>query len=173
MDRSIGFGDMNTVDICTLQKIDTIGHTVQFVEYHSFYAWLDDKLGTLKAWRGRDIERGSVARVISAGHFRNRVCFGMKDLGLCQSGLVLANVFEPRGSAVISVGYYHLVLDYYSADFPAFTVWVFGPDCSHPQISFVECFLLFLRLCHLRMNVNTLLSDKYTIFFASGITVCD
>ena len=41
---------VSTFYACTVEKVDSVGYTIEFVEYNSAYARLYDQFGAIQAW---------------------------------------------------------------------------------------------------------------------------
>lgn len=53
--------DMHALYPCTLQQVQTVGESIEVIEYNTPDAGLDYKLGTFDTWGGRYIEGGAIA----------------------------------------------------------------------------------------------------------------
>ena len=128
---------------CSSEEVNTVSQAVLIFVDNSLYSGLDDQLRTLDARRGRHIERGSEAAVARFGDFGDGVGFGMEDVRLGRTGLVLTLVFKSGRSAIVAVGDDHPVLDEDGAYLSALAIGVASPDFSHLQVSLVEFFHYF------------------------------
>ena len=95
-----------------------------------------------------DVERRAVAVVGAFGDLRDGVRFGMEYVGFGLAVLVLADILEARGRAVVTVGNDHLVLDDQRPDLAPYAVRIFSPDAGHAQVTHVQLALFFLVVTH-------------------------
>ena len=72
----------------------------------------------------------------------------MEYIGLGLAGLILADILEARGRAVVTVGNDHLVLDDQCPDLASYAVRIFSPDAGHAQVTHVQLALFFLVVTH-------------------------
>lgn len=138
----IYFGKVATFHSGATEQVDTVGDTVEFVENDPCDARLDNELGAVETWRGGDVERGTVARIVGSRHFGDGICLGVEDIGFGETRLVLANVFKTGRSAVETVGDDGAIFHQESSHFAAHAIGILRPYPSHSQITFVEQSLL-------------------------------
>jgi len=69
---------MHTFHTGTVQKVDSVGQTVQCIEYHPADTGLYYQLGTFDTWRSGDVQSGILARVVAAGKLGYGICLGMQ-----------------------------------------------------------------------------------------------
>ena len=107
---------------------------------------LDDELGALDTGGIGDVDGSTYAALSAAGELGDGVGLGMEHIVLRQSVLILTDVLESHGRAVVAVRDDALILDDQGADLAALAVGVLRPDLSHTQIASVECELLIVLL---------------------------
>ena len=88
---------------CAAQEFDAVRQPVLPQIDYSSYPGLYDKLRTLYAWRIGDIERSPLAVVVRACKFRDGVGLGMQHRGEGDVSVVLTDILEAGGCAVIAV----------------------------------------------------------------------
>lgn len=128
------------------EQIETVVKPVVLAIDHPLDSGLYNELGALYAWRGRDIERGTIAVVRAACKLGDGVGLSMEHVGLGDSLVVLANILESAGRTVVTVTDYHLVLHHESSHLPPSAIAVLCPDASHTQIAIVESILLAKKM---------------------------
>ncbi len=124
-------------DADAAQQVEPLFRTVLVAVDHAPDAGLDDEFRALDAGGRRNVERRTVAVVGRLGDLRNGVRLGMEHVGFRAPRLVLADVLEARGRAVVAVRNDHLVLDDQRSHLAAHAVGVLGPDACHPQVAHV------------------------------------
>ena len=107
---------LNILDVAAFhtgagKQVYAVGYAVELIEHHPLYTGLNDEFGAVHAWRGGDIERSAVARIIASGHLGDGVGLGVEHVAFGKPAFVLADVFKSRRSAVESVGDYGAVFD--------------------------------------------------------------
>ena len=107
---------------CTAQEVDSVGKSVKVVEHYAPDAGLYDEFRTLQTWRGCNVERRAVTRIIAPGYFSNGVCFGVEYVRLGRACIVFAHVFKSGGRAVEAVGDYHIVFYQQATHFTALAI---------------------------------------------------
>lgn len=91
---------MHTFHTGTVQKVDSVGQTVQFIEYHPADTGLYYQLGTFDTWRSGDVQSGILARVVAAGKLGYGICLGMQHIRFGVPVGILAYIFETGRGAV-------------------------------------------------------------------------
>ena len=127
--------DLHALDSHLAQQVEPLLRTVFVAVDHAPDAGLNDEFRTLDAGCGGDVECRAVAVVGAFGHLRDGVGFGVEHVGFGLAGFVLADVFEPGGSAVVTVRDDHLVLDDQRSHLAADSVGVLRPDARHTQVA--------------------------------------
>ena len=127
------------------EKVETVADSVKVGEYDASDSGLYYEFGTLHTWRGRDVERTAVARVVATCHLGDRVRFGVENVWEGDAIGVLTDIGKSRRRTVVAVGDYHVVLHEQCAHLAALTVGVLAPYLSHPQVAFVEKSLLIVH----------------------------
>ena len=91
------------LDACAAQQVNTVVHAVILAEHHAPDAGLDDEFAALHAGRGGDIQGRAVAAVVAARHLGDGVGLGMQDIGLGMVGVFLTHVLKPSRCTVIAI----------------------------------------------------------------------
>ena len=119
-----------------------IGEAVFLAINHTLDTSLDDKLGTLDAWRSGNVDGGAIAVVIATRQFSNGIGLGMKHVRLGYVVVVLTHVLKAAGSAVVTIADNHLILYHQRTNLTALAVGVLSPNTCHTQIAYVKFTLL-------------------------------
>lgn len=125
---SVNIGNVNRFDSGTVQDIEAVGDSIDVAEHNPDDSGLNDQLGTFHARRRCDVERRTRRRVVASRYFRYGIGLGVEYIGLRDAVGVFADVLKSGGSAVETVGDYHLVAHKKRTDTATGTIGVFRPD---------------------------------------------
>ena len=132
----------------TAQEFYTFIRMVVVTIHDTLNARLYYQLGALYTRGSSYIQRSAVAVVGAFGQLCNGIGLGMQNIRLGFTRLVLTYVLEPRRSAVITVGDYHLVLDDQRPHLSAYTIRILGPYLCHANVTHVELSLFLFLISH-------------------------
>ena len=93
-----------------LEEFQAVGEAILPSVNYALDAGLYDEFGAFDAGRVGDVERSAAGVVARAGNLRYGIGFGVQHIGFGKPVLVLANVLEAGGRAVVAVADNHLVL---------------------------------------------------------------
>lgn len=114
--------DLYAFDADPAQQVESLFGAVIVAVNHPSDTGLNNQFRTFDTRGGGDVERRAVAVVGAFGDLRDGVRFGMEYVGFGLAVLVLADILEARGRAVVTVGNDHLVLDDQRPDLAAYAV---------------------------------------------------
>ena len=105
------YGEVHTLNTHLPKQLETLLEAVRVAVYHTLDTCLYDELCTLDTRRCGNIERRAIAVIGALGDLRNGVSLGMQNIGFSLTHIILTDILEAGGGAIIAIRDNHLILN--------------------------------------------------------------